>query len=83
MRVGGLVVNTGDLLHGDVNGVTRIPTEIVDQIPQAASEFAAAEKIVLDYVKSPGAKIVAEFTARRKEFAAAVTKIAERVRPKR
>jgi 4-hydroxy-4-methyl-2-oxoglutarate aldolase len=83
VRVGGLVVNTGDLLHGDVNGVTRISLEIADQIPQAANEFAAAEKIVLDYVKSPGTKVVAEFTARRKEFAAAVMKIAERVRPKR
>ncbi len=83
VRVGGLVVNTGDLLHGDVNGVTRIPIEIADQIPQAASEFAAAEKIVMDYVRSPGTKVVAEFTSRRKEFAAAVAKIAERVRPKR
>jgi 4-hydroxy-4-methyl-2-oxoglutarate aldolase len=83
VRVGGLVVNNGDLLHGDVNGVTRIPIEIADQIPQAAAEFAAAEKIVLDYVKAPGTKAVAEITARRKEFAAAVTKIVERVRPKR
>ncbi len=83
VRVGGLVVNQGDLLHGDLNGVTRIPVEIADQIPDAAAEFAAAEKIVLDYVRSPGTKAVAEFTARRKEFAACVAKLTERVRIKR
>jgi 4-hydroxy-4-methyl-2-oxoglutarate aldolase len=83
VRVGGLVVNQGDLLHGDANGVTRIPIEIADQIPEAATEFAAAERIVLDYVQSLGSKTVAELTARRKEFAAVVSKIAERVRRKR
>jgi 4-hydroxy-4-methyl-2-oxoglutarate aldolase len=83
VRVGGLVVNHGDLLHGDLNGVTRIPLEIADQIPDAATEFAAAEKIVLDYVRSPGSKAVAEFTARRKEFSATIAKLAERVRPRR
>src|SRR5262249_1059431 len=79
VRVGGLSVSTGDLLHGDLNGVTRIPLEIADQIPDAAAEFADAEKIVIDYVRSAGNKSAAEFTARRKEFAAAVAKITERV----
>ncbi|HTQ38589.1 MAG TPA: RraA family protein [Pirellulales bacterium] len=83
VRVGGLMVNNGDLLHGDLNGVTRIPLEIADQLPQAAAEFAAAEKIVLDYVRSPGSKTVAEFTARRKEFSAQVAQLMDRVQRKR
>jgi 4-hydroxy-4-methyl-2-oxoglutarate aldolase len=83
VRVGGLSVSTGDLLHGDLNGVTRVPIEIADQIPDAAAEFADAEKIVIDYVRSAGSKSAAEFTARRKEFAAVVAKITERVRRKR
>ncbi len=80
VHVGGLTVNHGDLLHGDVNGVTRIPLEIANEIPDAAAEFAGAEKIVLDYVQAPGTKNVAEFTARRKDFSAAAAKLAERLR---
>ena len=34
VHVGGLIVNNGDLLHGDVNGVTRMPIEIADEIPR-------------------------------------------------
>jgi 4-hydroxy-4-methyl-2-oxoglutarate aldolase len=82
VHVGGLTVNNGDLLHGDLNGVTRIPIEIADQIPEIGDEFVAAEKIVLDYVRSPGEKKAAEFTARRKEFSAVVAKLVERVKRK-
>ena len=32
VRVGGLVVHTGDLLHGDTNGVTNIPVDLVAEI---------------------------------------------------
>jgi len=80
VHVGWLTVHNGDLLHGDLNGVTRIPLEIAGEIPQVAAEFVAAEKIVLDYVRSAGAKSVTEFTARRKEFAAVVAKLTERVK---
>jgi len=83
VHVGGLPVNHGDLLHGDLNGVTRIPLDIAGEIPDAAAEFVAAERIVLDYVQSSGPKAIPEFTARRKEFSAAVVKITERVRRKR
>jgi 4-hydroxy-4-methyl-2-oxoglutarate aldolase len=82
VHVGGLTVNNGDLLHGDLNGVTRIPIEIADQIPEIATEFVDAEKIVLDYVRGSEAKTSAAFTARRKEFSAIVAKLVERVRKK-
>lgn len=82
VRVGGLVVNNGDLLHGDVNGVTRIPMSIAGEIPDVAAEFVAAEKTVLDYVQPAGPKTVVEFVARRKEYAAIVAKLTERVRRK-
>jgi 4-hydroxy-4-methyl-2-oxoglutarate aldolase len=82
VHVGGLTVNNGDLLHGDLNGVTRIPIEIADQIPQIAAEFVDAEKIVLDYVRGSEAKTSAAFTARRKEFSAIVAKLVERVKKK-
>lgn len=52
VRVGGVVIRPGDLLHGDRNGVTTIPLEIASELADACPEFVAAEQIVLDYVKS-------------------------------
>jgi regulator of RNase E activity RraA len=83
VHVGGLTVNNGDLLHGDANGVARVPLEIATQVADIAAEFVAAERIILDYVQPPGAKDVAELVRRRKEFAAAVAKLTERVIRKR
>ncbi|HEY2760289.1 MAG TPA: RraA family protein [Pirellulales bacterium] len=80
VHVGGLTVSNGDLLHGDLNGVTRIPLEIANEIPDIGAEFVSAERIVLDYVQSSGDKSIAEFTARRKEFTAVVAKLANRVK---
>src|SRR5580693_7068372 len=47
VRVGGLTVHPGDLIHADLNGVTTIPLEIAADVPQAAAELAAAEAMVL------------------------------------
>jgi len=52
VQVGGLTVYPGELLHGDWNGVTTIPNEIAHQVAHACAEFAAAEAIVLDCLKS-------------------------------
>jgi regulator of RNase E activity RraA len=52
VHVGGVMVNPGDLLHGDCNGVTTIPNEIASAVAQACQEYMAAETIVLDYLKS-------------------------------
>lgn len=61
VRVGGLVVNEGDLLHGDANGVTSIPLEIAAEAPDAAAEVMTAEKILLDYLHSSGPKSVPKY----------------------
>jgi regulator of RNase E activity RraA len=83
VRVGGLVVNTGDLVHGDANGVTNIPLEIAADVADAAQEFVDAEKIVLDYVNGAGAKTAAGLAAARKEYSAVVAKLTERVKGNR
>ena len=54
VRVGGLMVNQGDLLHGDANGVTNIPIEIANEVAEIGDEFIRAEAIIMDYVKAPG-----------------------------
>ena len=65
VRVGGLTVQTGDLLHGDANGVTSIPLELASEVADVAEEFVAAENHVLEYVKASGAKEVGELAAKR------------------
>lgn len=51
VRVGGVTIHPGDLLHGDRNGVTTIPHEIASEIAQGCAELALAEAIVLNYLK--------------------------------
>ncbi len=82
IRVGGLVVDPGDLLHGDANGVTNIPTSIATDVADISQEFVDAEKIVLDYVNGSGSKTPAGLTAARKEYSAVVAKLTARVKGK-
>lgn len=80
VRVGGLVVNVGDLLHGDANGVTRIPLEIAAAVADVSAEFVKAEKLILDYVRGPSEKTAAGLAAARKEFAAVVGDLTKRIK---
>jgi len=80
VRVGGLVVVQGDLLHGDANGVTNIPPEIAADVADLAGPFVDAEKIVLDYVNGPGKKTPAGLSAARKEYGAVVAKLTAQAR---
>ena len=83
VRVGGLMVSQGDLLHGDTNGVTSIPLKIAAAVADIADEFVAAEKLILDYLRSPGAKTVARYGEVRKEFGAVVARLTERAKASR
>ena len=51
VRVCGLTVHPGDLLHGDENGLITIPEKGRDQLPELIEKVRAREKTVLDYVK--------------------------------
>ena len=75
VRVGALVVNQGDLLHGDRNGVTSIPRDIAAEVADVAGEFVAAEAIVLDYLNSPGIKTKEGFSQASAEFGAAIAEL--------
>jgi regulator of RNase E activity RraA len=52
VRVGGVWVNPGDLLHGDCNGVTTIPLELAELVIEGCEGFMAAEAVVLNYLKA-------------------------------
>jgi regulator of RNase E activity RraA len=75
VRVGGLTVRHGDLLHGDANGVTSIPVEIASEVADLAGPFLEAEKILIGYVRGPGPKTPAGLTAARDEFQAAIERL--------
>ena len=53
VRVGGLTVQTGDLLHGDQHGVTSVPHEIARQLPEAAAEVERRERRIIEFARSP------------------------------
>lgn len=78
VRVGGLTVHPGDLLHGDANGVTNIPPEIAPAVADFAAEFIEAERVLMDYVRGAGKKTVEGFAAARKEFAQNTAELAKR-----
>lgn len=75
VRVGGLVVNQGDLLHGDRNGVTSIPRRIAAEAAEAAGAYAGAEAVVLDYLNGPGPKTRRGFAEANAESDAAVARL--------
>jgi regulator of RNase E activity RraA len=79
VRVGGLMVNQGTLLHGDANGVTDIPGEIAAEVADVGGEFVAAENLMLAYVKAPGEKRIEKFSELREEFQAVVARLQKRV----
>jgi regulator of RNase E activity RraA len=79
IRVGGLTVHTGDLLHGDANGIANIPLEIASEVADAGEEFLAAEAHVLEYVKGQGSKEIAAFAERRRAMGDALAALRKRV----
>jgi regulator of RNase E activity RraA len=79
VRIGGLMVYTGDLLHGDANGVTNIPPQIAAEVADAAAEFVALENIVMDYVKGAGEKTLEGFKQVRGQFQAELSSLKRRV----
>jgi len=66
VRVGGVWVNPGELLHGDRNGVTTIPVELAALTAEGCAGFMDAEAVVLEYFRK-GNPTAAGFTAARDE----------------
>ena len=48
----GQVVRTGDILHGDANGIVIVPREVLDGLPEAVEEVRTRERATMDYIKS-------------------------------
>ena len=80
VRVGGVWVNPGDLLHGDRNGVTTIPLELAAAVADGCPGYMAAEAAVLDYLRA-GAVTPAGYAAARTRCHQMLHDLGGRLRP--
>ncbi len=53
VEVGGLKIQSGDLVHGDLHGVQTIPEAIAPRIPAAAAEIQAHKNELIALCRSP------------------------------
>jgi regulator of RNase E activity RraA len=53
VQIEGLEVKTGDLLHGDVHGMVRVPRELATRIPKTAAALREKEAAVEAYLRAP------------------------------
>lgn len=65
VKVAGLVIRPGDLLHGDQHGVVVIPLEIAARIPEAAARLEARERKMIGACQKPGVTLDELKAARR------------------
>ncbi len=52
VKLGGLWVKPGDLIHADQHGVVTIPPEIADRIPEAVAKVEADERKIIQVCQS-------------------------------
>ena len=79
VRVGGVWVNPGDLLHGDRNGVTTIPHGLAAAVAEGCAGLADAEAVVLDYLRA-GSATPDGFAAARAECHRRIAELAARLK---
>ncbi|MGA6982887.1 MAG: RraA family protein [Candidatus Sulfotelmatobacter sp.] len=53
VKIGGLEVHSGDLLHGDRHGVLTVPQQVASKIPAAAERLRLREQQVIEFCRSP------------------------------
>ena len=78
VRVGGVMIHPGDLIHADCNGVTTVPHDIASTVARSCADFVAAEEVVLGYVRGPNPTVPGLGEARKKA-AQMIEALSERV----
>jgi regulator of RNase E activity RraA len=54
IKVGGVLIKPGDLIHGDQHGVCTIPHDIASKIPEAIAKVEADEREIISVCQSSG-----------------------------
>jgi 4-hydroxy-4-methyl-2-oxoglutarate aldolase len=57
VEIGGLKIQSGELLHADRHGVQSVPLEIATKIPPVAALISSREKAVIDLCRSKDATV--------------------------
>jgi 4-hydroxy-4-methyl-2-oxoglutarate aldolase len=81
VRVGGITVHPGDLIHADANGVANIPMEIAADLADVAAEYVLAEAILLAYLRE-GKPESKPFAEARRAMMDEVAALGRRIRSK-
>jgi regulator of RNase E activity RraA len=53
IQILGLEIKPGELLHGDENGLMKIPHAALDRLEQAVDKVRSRERRLMDFMKSP------------------------------
>jgi regulator of RNase E activity RraA len=53
VKIGGVTVKPGDILHGDQHGVISIPVDIAAQVPDAVAKVEARERPIIEACRAP------------------------------
>ena len=51
-QIGSLEISPGDLLHGDANGIVRIPRDLAARVPSTAAALRRKDETIIDYCHS-------------------------------
>ena len=54
VNVAGMEVNDGDLVHADQHGAVVIPSDVAQDVPNAAARIARVERVVIEASQQPG-----------------------------
>ncbi len=57
VRVAGMLVRSGDLIHADRHGAVTIPLALAEKIPAACDLLTRKEAVILDMARAPGFNI--------------------------
>jgi regulator of RNase E activity RraA len=53
VEIGGLTIQSGDLLHGDLHGIQTVPLEIAAKLPAVAAQISTRERALIALCRSP------------------------------
>jgi regulator of RNase E activity RraA len=54
VRVAGMLVRSGDLVHADRHGAVTIPEALAEKVPAACDVLARKEAVILEMARAPG-----------------------------
>lgn len=52
VKIGGLTIKSGDLLHGDLHGVQCVPIDVVPKLPQVTAKIIQQEQAIVALCRS-------------------------------